>query len=137
MERYVGKHQKEPGHQTRDTASPVDYVKSPGARPGRARRGGAVAEADQARLTAALGSALARRGNPRWCQAPTQVNWAVRMHMARDPVNLESRGSEVQLKEKNGTFVALRSLYMRMDITRISMTIDGSILSTALSHFRW
>jgi hypothetical protein len=30
MERYVGKHQKEPGHQTRDTASPVDYVRSPG-----------------------------------------------------------------------------------------------------------
>ena len=29
MERYVGKHQKEPGHQTRDTASPVDYVRSP------------------------------------------------------------------------------------------------------------
>jgi integrase len=30
MERYVGKHQKEPGHQTRDTASPVDNVRSPG-----------------------------------------------------------------------------------------------------------
>ena len=29
MERYVGKHQKEPGHQTRDTASPVDNVRSP------------------------------------------------------------------------------------------------------------
>ena len=29
MERYAGKHQKEPGHQTRDTASPVDYVRSP------------------------------------------------------------------------------------------------------------
>jgi hypothetical protein len=33
MERYVGKHQKEPGHQTRDTASPVDNVRSPGAPP--------------------------------------------------------------------------------------------------------
>jgi hypothetical protein len=30
MERYVGKHQKEAGHQTRDIASPVDYVRSPG-----------------------------------------------------------------------------------------------------------
>jgi RNA repair pathway DNA polymerase beta family len=30
MERYVGKHQKVPGHQTRDTASPVDNVRSPG-----------------------------------------------------------------------------------------------------------
>ena len=29
MERYVGKHQKEPGHQPRDTASPVDNVRSP------------------------------------------------------------------------------------------------------------
>ena len=29
MERYVGKHQKEPGHQTRDTAPPVDNVKEP------------------------------------------------------------------------------------------------------------
>jgi hypothetical protein len=29
MERYAGKHQKEPGHQTRDTPSPVDYVRSP------------------------------------------------------------------------------------------------------------
>jgi hypothetical protein len=29
MERYVRKHQKEPGHQTRDTASPVDNVRSP------------------------------------------------------------------------------------------------------------
>jgi isoamylase len=29
MERYAGKHQKEPGHQTRDTASPVDNVRSP------------------------------------------------------------------------------------------------------------
>ncbi len=35
MERYVGKHQKEPGHQTRDTASPVDNVRSPGDRAGR------------------------------------------------------------------------------------------------------
>jgi hypothetical protein len=31
VERYVGKHQKEPGHQTRDTASPLDNVRSPGA----------------------------------------------------------------------------------------------------------
>jgi RimJ/RimL family protein N-acetyltransferase len=31
MERYFGKHQKEPGHQTCDTASPVDNVRSPGA----------------------------------------------------------------------------------------------------------
>jgi hypothetical protein len=30
MERYAGQHQKEPGHQTRDTASPVDRVRSPG-----------------------------------------------------------------------------------------------------------
>ena len=30
MERYVGKPQKEPGHQTRDTASPIDNVRSPG-----------------------------------------------------------------------------------------------------------
>jgi len=30
MERYAGKHQKEPGHQARDTPSPVDYVRSPG-----------------------------------------------------------------------------------------------------------
>jgi hypothetical protein len=29
MERYVGKPQKEPGHQTRDTASPIDNVRSP------------------------------------------------------------------------------------------------------------
>jgi hypothetical protein len=29
MERYVRKHQKEPGHQARDTASPVDNVRSP------------------------------------------------------------------------------------------------------------
>jgi hypothetical protein len=29
MERYVRKHQKEPAHQTRDTASPVDNVRSP------------------------------------------------------------------------------------------------------------
>jgi hypothetical protein len=29
MERYVGKHEKEPGHQTRDTASPVDNLRSP------------------------------------------------------------------------------------------------------------
>src|SRR5690348_17348072 len=29
MERYFGKQQKEPGHQTRDTASPVDNVSSP------------------------------------------------------------------------------------------------------------
>ena len=29
MERYVGKHQKEPGHQTRDTASSLDNVRSP------------------------------------------------------------------------------------------------------------
>ena len=29
MERYVGKHQKESGRRTRDTASPVDYVRSP------------------------------------------------------------------------------------------------------------
>ena len=34
MERYVRKHQKEPGHQTRDTASPVDNVRSPGDNPG-------------------------------------------------------------------------------------------------------
>jgi hypothetical protein len=34
MERYVGKHQKEPGHQTRDTALPVDNVRSPGAQGG-------------------------------------------------------------------------------------------------------
>ena len=33
MERYVGKHQKGPGHQTRDTASLVDNVRSPEARP--------------------------------------------------------------------------------------------------------
>jgi hypothetical protein len=26
----AAKHQKEPGHQTRDTPSPVDYVRSPG-----------------------------------------------------------------------------------------------------------
>ena len=31
MERYVGKHQKEPGHRTRDTGSPVDIFRSPGA----------------------------------------------------------------------------------------------------------
>jgi len=30
MERYVRKHQEEPGHHTRDTASPVDNVRSPG-----------------------------------------------------------------------------------------------------------
>jgi hypothetical protein len=30
MERHVRKHQKEPGHQTCDTASPVDNVRSPG-----------------------------------------------------------------------------------------------------------
>jgi hypothetical protein len=29
MERYVGKPQKEPGRQTRDTASPIDNVRSP------------------------------------------------------------------------------------------------------------
>ena len=29
MKRYAGKHQKEPGHLTRDTTSPVDYVRSP------------------------------------------------------------------------------------------------------------
>ena len=29
MEGYVGKHQKEPGHPTRDIASPVDNVRSP------------------------------------------------------------------------------------------------------------
>jgi transposase-like protein len=29
-----GKHQKEPGHQARDTASSVDYVRSPGDRAG-------------------------------------------------------------------------------------------------------
>ena len=33
MERYVGKHQKEPGHQTRDTASPVNNVIPEGAGP--------------------------------------------------------------------------------------------------------
>ena len=32
-----GKHQKEPGHQARDTASPVDNVRSPGVPPPRAR----------------------------------------------------------------------------------------------------
>jgi hypothetical protein len=29
MERYVGEHQKEPGHRTRDTAVPIDDVRSP------------------------------------------------------------------------------------------------------------
>jgi hypothetical protein len=28
-ERYAGKHQKEPGHEPRDTPSPGDYVRSP------------------------------------------------------------------------------------------------------------
>jgi hypothetical protein len=43
MERYVGKHQKEPGHQTRDTPSPVDNVRSPGPRTVTAEVPGSVA----------------------------------------------------------------------------------------------
>jgi hypothetical protein len=31
-EQYAGKHQKEPGHEPRDTPSPGDYVRNPGAR---------------------------------------------------------------------------------------------------------
>ena len=42
MERYVGKHQKEPGHQTRDTASPVDNVRSPDARASHPARSGGL-----------------------------------------------------------------------------------------------
>ena len=49
MERYAGKHQKEPGHQTRDTASPVHNVRSPGDTPETVSRDGFMRQAELSR----------------------------------------------------------------------------------------
>ena len=71
MERYVGEYQKEPGHQTRDTASPVDNVRSPEYRmaetarhlPAIAALEAAIPDA-AALVFACLGIVLALHGRP-------------------------------------------------------------------------
>jgi len=84
-----GKHQKEPGHQTRDTASPVDNVRSPGH-----RAGGAVTDA--AAVSRRPGAVWPRRGRASACDH--RHARSPRRRRAQHPPARRQPGSGYQLR---------------------------------------